>query len=312
MKSLCIIVFLYTCLALHAEEYRTFVDVQGREIRAIPVGLDGTDVTIRRDDGEQFTFSISRLSEADQAFLQEKFKKASALKDKDGRTIEPGETIVLEFPELQEMAGGQKPMCELRIPENYSADKTFPLFVWYSGGKGSHKVGGANGMVDFKEFIVVAIPYPGGRLPRLAVNDGDIDDFWDYQAPMLERVNELIPNISEEVRIAGGSSSGAHMVGSGICQKWKGFIDYFTAYVLHEGGYAPEKNYRAARKKPVLVIYGEKSKAYPWQKTFNEAIEDSRADLTFIALPNDGHGLSGEGRKHIREWIEMVAIPKLQ
>ncbi len=297
---------------LHAEDYRVYTDVEGRAIRAKALGLDGDEVTILRDDGRQFTFSLTRLIEPDRDYLLQQFSQDSPdILSPDTPRLKPGEVITLDFPDLPAMAGNQSSKCEVRIPDSYNPQNTYPLFVWFAGGKGSYKVGGANELVDFERFIVVALPYPGGRLPRLAVNDGTIDAHWEYLAPMLEEVKKRVPNISETVRIAGGTSSGAHLVGSGICQEWDDFSDYFTAYVLHEGGYAPKKDYDAAKRKPVLVIYGEKSPAYGWQKGFNEAIKGSRADLTFIAMPTDGHGLSGEGRKRIREWTDALVLKEM-
>jgi hypothetical protein len=155
----------------------------------------------------------------------------------------PGQTITLDFPELGNMANDEPARCEVRIPENYTDSKRFPIFVWFSGGHGNCDVNSASALVDFDQFIVVAVPYPDGRLPRLGVRDGGIEDFWAFQFPMLERVKALIPNMSGTVRIAGGLSSGAHLLGSAIDLDWPGFTDYFTAYVLHEGGYAPHMTY---------------------------------------------------------------------
>ena len=67
-----------------------------------------------------------------------------------------------------------------------------------------------------------------------------------------------------------------------------------------------------ARRKRVLVIFGENSRARNWQMTFNKRIEDSRAEAEFIEVPGAGHGLNRDGRKKIREWIETVAVPGLR
>lgn len=308
MKCIAPLLFLLFSLCLNADEFQSLTDNEGRRISAKVISADEVTVTIVRDDGQRFTIPITQLSQADQDAIRKQFqpvKNTETSATTAGAPI-PGQIITLEFPNLPPMADNQPSKCEIHIPSSYTADKTFPLFVWFGGGKGSFKVGGTKSLVDFDKFIVVALPYPEGRLPRIAVNEGKIDEFWEYLKPMLEEVKRTVPNISDKLRIAGGSSSGAHLTGSGISQKWKGFSDYFTAYVLHEGGYAPTKNYDAARRKPVLVIFGEKSTAYGWQKGFNESIKNSRAKLTFIGIPEDGHGLSAEGRKRIREWTAQL------
>lgn len=218
----------------------------------------------------------------------------------------PGEIITLEFRNLPPMANGQASQCEIRIPENYTPDKDFPLFVWFNHQRGSHRVSRAYGMVDPEQFIVVALPYPKGELPRLAVDGKTIDFFWDYLEPMLKAVKEVVPNISKDIRIATGSGSGAHLIGSGISLEWPGFADYFTAYALHAGGYAPSEEYYSARGKPMLIVYGENSEALGWQEKFNETIKTSGADLTFASMPGDGHALSGKGRSRIREWTDKL------
>jgi pimeloyl-ACP methyl ester carboxylesterase len=162
---------------------------------------------------------------------------------------------------------------------------------------------------------VLALPYPDGRLPRLAVDAGndEIDDFWEFQQPMLERVIAMVPNISEEVRIAAGSSSGGHLVGSALDQKWRGFCDYFTGYVLHEGGHSEEMVFSGVRSSHrVLVIYGEKSTAKEWQEYFMERFKRARGRTDYIEVPQAGHGLNGEGRRLIRDWIETTFRKELE
>ncbi len=226
---------------------------------------------------------------------------------KPARCPAPGETLTLEFPGLPPMsADGQPSICQIHIPATYTPEGDFPLLVWFSGGKGSSNIAAARELVDFDQFVVVTLPYPEGRSARLAVKNGTIGEFWDYLEPMMAAVRKTVPNISKRLRITGGSSNGAHLVGSAICQRWDGFSDYFTAYILHEGGYAPDKDYSAARGKRMLIVYGEKSTAHAWQLTFNKAIKPSEARLTFVALPDAGHGLTDEGRQRIREWTDRL------
>lgn len=227
--------------------------------------------------------------------------------------LTPGSVITLEFPELGNMAKEESARCEVRIPENYTETERFPIFVWFSGGKGSCKVSKASQMVDFDKFIVVALPYPDGRLPRLGVRDGGIEDFWEFQYPMLQRVTALIPNISETVRIAAGQSSGGHLLGSSIDLDWPGFTDYFTAFVLHEGGYAPHMTYQGITDATqVLVTYGENSKSKPWQESFMRKFKAAHDRTTYIEIPEAGHPITTAGKQVIHQWIEEAVLPSLE
>lgn len=221
----------------------------------------------------------------------------------------PGQTITLDFHELGNMAKELPAECQLRLPDNYNATDRFPILVWFGGGGGSSDVGGARGIVDFKEFIVVALPYPDGRLPRLGVRDGGIEDFEVFHTAMLKRVLERVPNISEDVRIAAGSSSGGHLLGSALDLDWPAFTDYFTSYVLHEGGYAPSMTYRGVREgTEVLIISGGKSKSRPWQQSFQRKFREAYPSATFIEVAEAGHGLNDEGRSAIFEWINQSML----
>ena len=303
-------------LRLPATETRTFTDSQGREIVAELMSYDGATIKVRRTDGRVFSFEKSLLSQADRDFVdanrQAMQAKAAGLPEHLDTRIEAGKNIILEFPDLPKMNGGQTAACEVHIPKNFDYPRPVPLFVWFGGGPGSHRVSGANGLVNFDDFVVVALPYPNGKLPRVAVVDGDIGKHWDFERPMLEKVIELIPNIDRRIRIVGGTSSGAHNVGSGLDEKWKGFSDYFQAFVLHEGGFSPKNEFPGAKNKLVYVLWGEKSVAREWQEWFNPRIERAGAKLTIESIANAGHGLDGEGRALIRKWIETVAVPKLK
>lgn len=53
-----------------AGEYRTFKDTKGRTIKAVVISLQGDSVTLKRQDGKQYTLPLSTLSQVDQDFLK--------------------------------------------------------------------------------------------------------------------------------------------------------------------------------------------------------------------------------------------------
>lgn len=302
-----LLIMCATVLLADEDARYTLTDTSGRTLDAIILECSATDVRVERySDGRRFTIQLDTLSEADQHYLTETFFKVKAEPEADVKPLlTPGTKILLDFPELGPMADGKPAQCELSIPKNYDPANPVPLLVWFSGGKGSYRTSGANGLVDFDEFLVLALPYPDGRLPRLAVAAGEIDEFWEFQRPMLDRVMEMAPNICSKLRIAGGASSGGHLVGSALDQKWRGFCDYFTAFVLHEGGTSPNMTFSGTRSSHrILVIYGEVSTARQWQMFFINKIKEARGRMTFLEVPGAGHGLNGDGRRMIRKWID--------
>jgi pimeloyl-ACP methyl ester carboxylesterase len=224
--------------------------------------------------------------------------------------VVPGQVLTLAFPELGEMQDKLPAACEVSIPKNYDPAKPVPLFVWFGGGKGSHSVGGARGLVDFDQYVVVALPYPRGRLPRLAAQeDRTIDEHWAFQRTMLERVAQVVPNIDPKMRLVAGTSSGGHHIAYGLDRGWPGFADYFTVFIVHEGGAQPlTPRLPGAKGKRLLVVYGEETDSLTWRTWFNWHVERSGAQATIIGVPGAGHGLNDDARKVIRDWIEKLKL----
>lgn len=231
----------------------------------------------------------------------------SATPKNDSPRPEPGKVLTLAFPELGPMHGGLPTACEISIPKTYDPAKPVPLLVWFGGGGGSHLTRGANGVVDFDRYVVVALPYPEGRLPRIAAEELRVDEHWTYHRAMLVRIHALLPNLDPRRRIAAGTSSGAHYIGYGFDQQWPGFAEAFTEFVLHEGGTAPiSAAIPGAKGRRLLVAWGTRSESIWWREWFNERIALVGADLTLKPIPGAGHGLNDDGRKAIRAWIDAL------
>jgi len=97
--------------------FRTFTDPQGREISAEVMSYDGQTAKIRRADGQVFTLSRDRFSEADQAFLDAAKMaldaRALGLPVTLDERIIPGQKLLLKFPDLPPMRDGHPAACEV-------------------------------------------------------------------------------------------------------------------------------------------------------------------------------------------------------
>jgi hypothetical protein len=223
-------------------------------------------------------------------------------------SISAGTSFSIVFPELGKMHEGLPAACSLSVPKTFVPGRPTPLLVWCGGGQGTHDPAAAHDLVDFDRFIVVALPYPGGRLPRLAAKDGgDIDAHWRFQSVMLKRIRDLFPEIEGAPRVIAGTSSGGHLIAYGLDRSWPGFADYFTHFVLHEGGAQPlTHRFPGARGKRLLVVYGEESDSLTWRTWFNWQVERSGAVADIIGLPGSGHGLDDAARAAIRRWTDAL------
>ena len=223
----------------------------------------------------------------------------------------PGTVVRLDVPKA--LSGDEVHRSfEVRVPEAYREDKPVPLLVWFSPGSGSDSVISVPPIVDFHTFLVVAIPYPKHKLPRLAIKAGEerINDFWKYEKPMLEYLRYRFSNISQHVRIAAGFSSGAHLVGSGIDLDWQGFTDFFTAFVLHEGGYGPKMHFSGMHPgHKLLVTYGTQKGYRSYGKVVVRKMKHAGIHPSIITLPHTTHAMTQESIDAIREWIVQTLLP---
>ena len=218
--------------------------------------------------------------------------------------LTPGKTLRIEIPQLLSNDNKQR-ICEVRIPENFRLDENVPLLVWFSPGPGSNSIHSIPPIVDKSKYLLLALPYPDNQLPRLAIKAGKIDRFWDYQKPMLEYIKEMFPNIDPNIKIAAGFSSGSHLIGSGLDRDWSGFTDFFTVYILHEGGGSPDMKFKGAKSTHnILVTYGLQNNSYG--KVVEREMKRSGIMPDVIKLPNTGHSMSQESINAIKQWIDAL------
>ena len=222
-----------------------------------------------------------------------------------------GSVLTMNFPGLSPMQGGLPASCEVSVPKTFDPARPAPLLVWFGGGRGSHRVAGARDAVDFDRFVVVALPYPEGRGPRVAAEELRVHEHWDYHRAMLARIEERLPNLDPRIRIAAGTSNGAHYIAYGLDQRWPGFCEAFTAFVLHEGGTAPLSSaIPGAKGRRLLVAWGTNSDSLSWRTWFNDRIAVVGADVALVPIPGAGHGLDAAGRRVIRDWTDaLLALP---
>jgi hypothetical protein len=96
MKRLIVAGLFLIASVLHAE-LRTFTDQFGRTITAEIVSVELDQVRIRREDGQIFTLSISKLTEEDQKFIKQwaaKTPSASAAKAEEKSTPDSTKLLV--------------------------------------------------------------------------------------------------------------------------------------------------------------------------------------------------------------------------
>lgn len=137
----------------------------------------------------------------------------------------PGQVIKLAFPELPPTLravndpGAKAPTSlSVRLPDNYSKDRSFPLFVFLHGGQGStgSEVDLPMAIVGKNDYILATFPLFKGEINREEQWGGIGLDFSDYPAiaraykAFLDRIRETIPNLDAATSVLGGYSNGAN------------------------------------------------------------------------------------------------------
>lgn len=220
----------------------------------------------------------------------------------DSISFEAGE--IIEF-QIKDTYNDRTSVCQLRVPENYTATKPTPLFVYFSPGKGSYRVKHVPSFVDFKEYFVLALPYLNDHLPRIAIRDGFIDDLWFYDKELLEYVVSYIPNLSSNRKIAGGFSSGAHFIGSGLDQNWDGFTNFFNGFILHEGGGSPDMSYKGITPShKILLTYGKNSNGFG--EYVAELMTEDNKNVVVYPLEDTGHEINDLTVEFISSWTKYA------
>ena len=175
---------------------------------------------------------------------------AAALAQADGE-LRPGQVITLTFPELPPTLVAQAknetapPMLTARLPDNYTPEGRWPLFVFIAGGVGSKggNVGGAREIIGPRDFIAVSLPLfqraynpkeqPGGGV---AITMDDFEVLRGAYRTMLGRLMQTVTNIAPERSTLGGFSNGAHAAALLIAGGDEFTLTHFRQFIFVDGG----------------------------------------------------------------------------
>ena len=262
--------------------------------------------------------------------------------------LEPNAQFTLEFPELpttyyQQKTGKETvPQLSVQLPEDYTAGKTFPLFVFIDGGNGGT---GAN--VEFtrriigpRGFIAVNLPlFKAAKakppvLPGVTFSLGNLITSNDAAVlgasyrTMLEKLTQTVPNIATARSTLGGFSNGANATSVLAAAGDAYILQHFSAFVLMEGGVGFALN-PSAFQDPALqghrfiVLYGDTEKkiklqlqrtlvAGPLIKMVERKARSAGLDLTHITMRGHGHEEPAPYLQLIGAWARGEELPEVK
>ncbi len=289
-----------------------------KKLTATVITHDGKKVTLQLENNKKFTLDPTIFVEADQQYLSDWLSRSRGnipAGDLDPR-IKPGATFRVEMPELAKTFTGKPAGFTISIPMNFNYPDPLPLLVFLNGGSGDDGLGAAENIADASRYLLVSLPYTSeikkdGPLGHIKSNMELIEA---YHAAMLERLVILVPNISKTHRVIGGSSNGAHIVGSAIAMDWDCYLKFFRGFIVWEGGGSLSRDFSAAKGKDYCnwVGWGAKSTSKEFAMGVAEAMDDSRMRVTKEEIASAGHGMNGDAQAAMRKWLVEVAEPAFE
>lgn len=244
-------------------------------------------------------------------------------------SLDPGRTLRLTFPELPKTyaamgrPGNPPTVCTVRLPDNYSKDKKFPLFVYLEGGRGNGtNLAVPRAIAGDRDTIVASFP--------LFRREHDENDAWNglrvafddypviskaYKA-MLDRLRKEIPNIDSARSVMGGNSNGGHTIAILLSMLDQNTLDSFRGFFLIDGGFEWNSYHRTQRLKNThllfLVAEGDKADPYRklplvWAETMRLLAKDQgMKNWRFEVMSGLSHGLHREHYPVLKTWMETL------
>lgn len=244
--------------------------------------------------------------------------------------LKPGTRMILKFPELPQtlyaMQSGQEAITQayLALPENYSSERKFPLFVFLYGGHGGPGVGPGRGqqIMENKDCIFVNLPLfkkeivPDGPFKGLLITtEQDGETICRAYTAMLKKVYATIPNIDTVHNIIGGMSNGAHSI---VVMFEKGdayLMSIFQNIVLIEGGWNSLKTFDRYKGKGILYLHGDYAGQDDWLgrkmredlpkavRKFEDTIATHQLNATGLVMKDTGHDMPARFNTDVKAWV---------
>ena len=250
--------------------------------------------------------------------------------------LKPGTRMILKFPELPQtlyaMQSGQEATTQayLALPENYSPERKFPLFVFLYGGHGGPGAGPGRGqqIMENKDCIFVNLPLfkkkfdPDGPFKGLLITtEQDGETICQAYAVMLKRIYATIPNIDTAHNIIGGMSNGAHSIVAMFERGDAYLMGTFQNLILVEGGCYSIKTFDSYRGKGILYLYGDYVGQDDWLgkkmredlpkavKKFTDAATTNQLNVTGLVMKDTGHDMPTKFNTDVKSWVVKQLTP---
>lgn len=237
----------------------------------------------------------------------------------------PGQVLTYEFPKLPKTLAGNTPIITLRLPDHYTTQKTYPLFIFLYGGEG-----GKGDRIDTPLAVVGKEDYIIGNFPLFGQknvsepHDGILVSFDNYSdislaiQEFMTKIDETIPNINSEKSVMGGSSNGAHTIALLLSALNPRVLESFHNFFFIDGGedwtWASLSRTSKLKNHRFLLVYGggKLGRAEWWRKhtlnrgrSYHEFAKKWDIDLEYKVVSGFNHGFHEAYYPIIRRWLKQ-------
>jgi predicted peptidase len=238
--------------------------------------------------------------------------------------LAPGTTFTVTFPEMPPTfyavfeKQDAKAQMTVFLPSNYDAGKKFPLLIFLNGwdGGAGGDLGVARSLCQGRDFICVSMPLfkatdfkvadpnvPGAGFVMQA-EDGKY--MWPFFRTMLEKLEEVVPNIDPAHRILGGFSNGAHAIAALLDESEGEVARRFSAFLLVEGG-GKLQHYDLLKNKPFLMV-SSNAKSKRRAQEICDTAKAAGAKATLLVEDVGKHDFPVSAYPDVGQWLRGVAM----
>lgn len=217
-----------------------------------------------------------------------------------------GASELITFPKLPKTAAKKESAVRIWLPDNYTTEKEFPMFLWFGGGSGGQ--GGNPKLVKNNDFICLGMPlYKKDIKEHVLLKPHDVQYAWPFYQQMFDNVFELVPNIQKHGGLVGGFSNGAHNTGLLMTEGDPVFNTWFDSYIFWEGGHII-KDFSIFKDRHSIWIMGDQSQAYGFMSAFAPAAEKAGSKMVSITMKGVGHKMHADYKPQVMDWIENKIV----
>ncbi len=229
----------------------------------------------------------------------------------------PGIELRRTFPDLplplySVIEGKDAPATlSVYLPEDYTPEEAFPLFVWIGGATGGlgDNVHWARAITGNRGFVCANLPLfkaevdpltadESNKWSRMLIREQDARYTWEQYRVMLATLFEWLPNIDRSRTYIGGFSNGANVTAHLINQPEGEVFEHFTHFVFIEGGNRLEDP-AALRGCPLIIMEGDQRDP----SMFNEAVRGAGSNITYTRMQGTGHSFPETYKTELLEWM---------